>query len=1395
MIQKNRLPDEYQEVEYLESTGTQWIDIDVFVNNNLYVELDIAYKSTNNVSPFGFLDVSPLYRFNVYINTSYFYVGIGKAENQKAYPPSVISINNKCNIKAFSGGAYVNDELYPVNGDADLNINSDHKFRIFGRSGGSSYTKKFIGRIFFFKVLNQYNLIPCYRKSDNKPGMYDLASGEFFTNQGTDEFIVGPDIINKTAAKHIYKGSYVLPKEYEEVEYLEAPSNDTVATSHYIVTDYTANVNTELDLVFSFNNIPQRYRGIVGSENNANTYDFRISLVNNSKNIMRIEYSASLNEKHHVGSKNGFYYLDDNISNNKIKDCIYPLTMFGLRRGDSHTDNFGDNSELRIYSCIIKENGILLRNYVPCYRKSDNLTGIYDTVNGNFLSCYGSRNFITGPEVKKKVKFIIKDNRVIFADESLLPSEYRRVKYLESHGTEIINTDVNLNTNFGSQLILDIQSKNTNAGRFGCYANSLRFYTGFYNGKIIIGNGKEGTYNHNVKVADTERHVYILNKNGLYEDGILLSAKSDYGYGTQGYPIIINHNSLPNGKGEWKIFKFILWKENKIERYYIPSVRNSDNKPGMYDLVTNTFFTNAGTGEFEWEELEPQEDFIIDGTPLHTYKLQSLLREISEDSENYVVIGNISDIHGQCADDLEANNGSIYHCNLDQVDSSVRQLQSFMHKASTLGASTPATVFTGDLVGRIKPGTGSNDPSVNNETGAYLSSNIEKLKELYETYGDEQSSNTALLYGFGNHDARGFEADSHTLEDAKGMLTALNPQFTYPNETNCTGYWYDEKDNIVFVYLDNYKYTNGDSEGSTETIKTLLTQLNTQYPDAKFLLFGHQPVMKPSESTKCVNSEFYAGLTSDSISMSPLSSGFNVTNYIPAEKILAGIYGHQHANALNIEYGYPIIQQPCLGELRTNDGGQSRHNYYNGTVQLGFVTEKTEFANNAPASYTYFIWTYNKKTGIVKCTTLGVGPDTEFVRQNDHLELHGFAHVFAPERNDLPEGTKCQFISDPRWTANTNPVDALAYGSVPFIYSSYAYQCECSLKDGVMQTPFGLKNQYYCFAYYVSEGGTKTLKAVSEMYAPITDDVPFIDNQVVVSIEADAQDTVILNGNAVRNIVVPRGEVVTYSVSRNGYIGRIGTITTSTCNITKKIVLEEERNPKSITLIATNGAIICTPSSPASIYNEGTLIDVNFIPDSGYKFKSATLTMGGTTQAYTDSFSFSITSDATINASFEEDSAAWIAGNVCEMSEIPVKYVFIQAVDSKYDAFNWDTATLETPNPIKDANWAMFMWVENPNAYGLTSVTLHGNSDVDYSYRSNFSCYTGKNYSYKLENYSDLEGRGSSMGQTDDIDLVVNSTDMAIGWAYKLSNDSTGEYFTATGRFFTKLTASLNFNK
>ena len=47
-----------------------------------------------------------------------------------------------------------------------------------------------------------------------------------------------------------------------------------------------------------------------------------------------------------------------------------------------------------------------------------------------------------------------------------------------------------------------------------------------------------------------------------------------------------------------RIYYFSLYNGATLVRNFIPARRDSDGKIGMYDTVTNTFFTNAGTGEF-----------------------------------------------------------------------------------------------------------------------------------------------------------------------------------------------------------------------------------------------------------------------------------------------------------------------------------------------------------------------------------------------------------------------------------------------------------------------------------------------------------------------------------------------------------------------------------------------------------------------------------------------------------------------------------------------------------------------------------------------------------------------------------------------------------------------------
>lgn len=47
-----------------------------------------------------------------------------------------------------------------------------------------------------------------------------------------------------------------------------------------------------------------------------------------------------------------------------------------------------------------------------------------------------------------------------------------------------------------------------------------------------------------------------------------------------------------------RIYICKLYDGNAMIGNFVPCVRKSDSKPGMYDTVSKTFYTNAGTGEF-----------------------------------------------------------------------------------------------------------------------------------------------------------------------------------------------------------------------------------------------------------------------------------------------------------------------------------------------------------------------------------------------------------------------------------------------------------------------------------------------------------------------------------------------------------------------------------------------------------------------------------------------------------------------------------------------------------------------------------------------------------------------------------------------------------------------------
>lgn len=187
---KSILPSEYQQVEYLESTGGAYIDTRYRPFDNFDVE-SINIWSKVNADNFWLCGA---------VNLSTFRQDIGIGRNaQRIYGYStfnVLSSDVFYKIELTTTTVSINNEKSTLIYQGDNNYPSGLSFLLF-KANGSILGPK--GKIYYCKIVTTqsgtYEFIPCYRIADNVAGMYDIVNNMFYTNAGTGEFLVGADVI------------------------------------------------------------------------------------------------------------------------------------------------------------------------------------------------------------------------------------------------------------------------------------------------------------------------------------------------------------------------------------------------------------------------------------------------------------------------------------------------------------------------------------------------------------------------------------------------------------------------------------------------------------------------------------------------------------------------------------------------------------------------------------------------------------------------------------------------------------------------------------------------------------------------------------------------------------------------------------------------------------------------------------------------------------------------------------------------------------------------------------------------------------------------------------------------------------------------------------------------
>lgn len=188
-----------------------------------------------------------------------------------------------------------------------------------------------------------------------------------------------------------------------------------------------------------------------------------------------------------------------------------------------------------------------------------------------------------------------------------LPLAYLRVDYLESDGTQYIETDINCPAEIVAYETLTITKNNDQYG-WGNRANGYQICGfGQYNRylQMFYGNYYKWNWDDGFRIEVGKKYE----TKQVLKDGYQTYFVNGIQYGTEHYAqnnkgtgdTILLFRARGSGLvGYMRLHYMCFMNANEAEKLgeFVPCVRKSDSKPGMYDTVTKTFYTNAGTGEF-----------------------------------------------------------------------------------------------------------------------------------------------------------------------------------------------------------------------------------------------------------------------------------------------------------------------------------------------------------------------------------------------------------------------------------------------------------------------------------------------------------------------------------------------------------------------------------------------------------------------------------------------------------------------------------------------------------------------------------------------------------------------------------------------------------------------------
>lgn len=201
LVRPRRLPSAYQEVEYIQSSWTQYINTNVQLwtsNFELNTKCSIVSWQTSEMAIASIWTSSPNY-WNMFITT-------GKLLDLYLNWHNTISTTLQLGTTYEMSVQRTASNTWKLALDNDVHTytytpwgTNNTTLKLFTRwdvpwtSSSNTYIKMYSCELYVGWTLVR-NFIPCYRKSDNVIWMYDTANNQFYTNSWTWTFTKWPNV-------------------------------------------------------------------------------------------------------------------------------------------------------------------------------------------------------------------------------------------------------------------------------------------------------------------------------------------------------------------------------------------------------------------------------------------------------------------------------------------------------------------------------------------------------------------------------------------------------------------------------------------------------------------------------------------------------------------------------------------------------------------------------------------------------------------------------------------------------------------------------------------------------------------------------------------------------------------------------------------------------------------------------------------------------------------------------------------------------------------------------------------------------------------------------------------------------------------------------------------------